>query len=85
VAESAAVEDFVQEDVAARFDDDGALRCRPFGPAIDDFPLARGLLSIQGVEESRSDGAPPTAPWTTLWSSCREACAVFLFSVRSFL
>jgi hypothetical protein len=71
--------------MAARFDDDGALRCRPFGPAIDDFPLARGLLSIQGVEESRSDGAPPTAPWTTLWSSCREACAVFLFSVRSFL
>jgi hypothetical protein len=57
----------------------------PSGPAIGDFPLARGLPSIQGVKEGRSDGAPPTALGTTMWSSCRRAGLYFLFSVGTFL
>ena len=57
----------------------------PLGPTIGDFPLARGLLSIQGVVERRSDGAPPTAPWSTELLSYRGACAVFLFLVGTFL
>jgi hypothetical protein len=53
----------------------------PSGPAIGDFPVARGLLSIQGME-SRSDDAPPTAPWSTTSLSCSEAWVViFFFSV----
>ena len=52
----------------------------PLGPAIGDFPFVRGLLSIQGIKESRSDGAPPTAPWMAAWSSCREAWAVIFLS-----
>ena len=54
-------------------------------PAIGDFPLAQGLLSIQGFVERRSGGAPPTAPWSTEWLCCRRACSVFLFSVGTFL
>ncbi|KAK1697471.1 hypothetical protein QYE76_014168 [Lolium multiflorum] len=42
----------------------------PVGPAIGDFPCIRGLLSIQGLKESRSGGAPPTVPWVKLWSGC---------------
>jgi hypothetical protein len=34
----------------------------PWVPVIGDFPLARGLLSIQGKKGRSSDGAPPTAP-----------------------
>ena len=52
----------------------------PAGPAIGDFPGVQGLLSIQGYKESRSDGAPPTAPWTKTWLSCRRTYSVsFIF------
>jgi hypothetical protein len=34
----------------------------PWVPVIGDFPLAWGLLSIQGLKERSSDDAPPTAP-----------------------
>jgi hypothetical protein len=46
------------------------------GPAIGDFPCVRGLHSIQGDEESRSGGAPPTAPWATMSFTYIRACAV---------
>ena len=57
----------------------------PLRPAIGDFPSARGMLSFQGFEESRSGGAPPTAPWTASWPGCRKDGAVILFFVGSFL
>jgi hypothetical protein len=49
----------------------------PPGSAIGDFPVARGLLPIQGIKGRRSDGAPPTAPWSTAMLCCRGACVVF--------
>ena len=53
--------------------------------AFGDFPLAQGLLSIQGFEERRSGGAPPTAPWSTEWSFYRRACSVFFVPEGTFL
>ena len=61
------VDDLVQVVGEGWFGNDGVRWCRPLWPAIGDFPSARGGSRIQGME-SRSGGAPPTAPWSTLGS-----------------
>jgi hypothetical protein len=72
----------VQEVGEVRFDDDGVRWCRSSVAGARRLPVRSGELSIQGVKESRSGGAPPTAPWTTTWSGCSEAWTVFFVSAR---
>ena len=62
------VDDFVQEVGEVWFGDDGVRWRRSSVAGARRLPVRSGELSIQGVKESRSGGAPPTAPWTTTWS-----------------
>jgi hypothetical protein len=76
------VDVFVQEVGEVWFGDDGVRWRRSSVAGARRLPVRSGELSIQGVKESRSGGAPPTAPWTTTWSGCSEAWTVFFVSAR---
>ena len=66
--------------------DDGDVRWRRSSAAGDRrLPVRSGVLSIQGVLESKSGGAPPTASWTKTESSCSRVWSVISIFLWTFL
>ena len=76
---------FVQVAGVFRFDD-GDVRWRRSSAAGDRrLPARSGVLSFQGVFESKSGGAPPTASWTKTESICSKDATVISIFLRTLL
>ena len=75
----------VQVAGGVQFDDDDVRWCRSSVAGDRRLPVRSGMLSFQGVKESRSGGAPPTAPRTKTESSCSKVWTVILIFLGTFL